>query len=189
MKVYVATAFKGFENEVEIEELCSAVKAAGHDDFCFTRDVEDYQQFVADTKELWECVQPEIDACEALIIDVSRGPDDECLAQASIAYGLKKSVFVIAKKGIAIDEIYDGMATLIIRYRTYDDIVEPMKSHAIYTGYQTSTALTVVMLLALVAVSIAWGLSQVFLPLGFVWLVVCWLVGYWIMKKYNLSSR
>ncbi len=129
MKVYITARFKGSENKSEIEELCAAVKAAGMEDFCFIRDVENYQKTFDNPKDLWERSKLEIQKCDALLIDVSDSPSGGRVVEVGIAYALGLPIFVIAKSGAEYKGFFDGVATQVIRYKKYSDIVAPLSKY------------------------------------------------------------
>lgn len=122
MKVYVAARFKGSENNSDIEQLCAVVRAAGMDDYCFVREVEK----IDDPKELFERAYHEVAACDAFLIDVSDNPSGGRVVEAGIAFALKKPIVVIVKNDVDYKEVYDGIATRVIRYETYSDISQPL---------------------------------------------------------------
>lgn len=53
MRVYITISF-GDTTKEQIEKLCSLVKSAGFEDFCFIRDVENYQQIFNNPKDLMQ---------------------------------------------------------------------------------------------------------------------------------------
>lgn len=128
MKIYIAARFKGLENKQEIEELCSAVKSAGMEDFCFIRDIEGYQPIFSDLQQLWRRAKQEIEECDALLIEVSDAPTGGRVVEAGIAYGLGKPIIVIVKEGTTYRPFFDGIATKVISYSRYSDIIEPLRA-------------------------------------------------------------
>ena len=128
MKIYITARFKGLDNKADIEALCAAVKASGMEDFCFIRDVENYQHTFDDLKELWQRATEEIANCDALLIDVSDNPGGGRVAEGGIAYALNKPIFVIVKQGADYKSMFDGLATQVIQYGTFSDIT-PQLSH------------------------------------------------------------
>ncbi len=129
MRLYITARFKGQENKPEIEELCAAVEAAGMEDFCFIRDVENYQKTFNDPKDLWERSKLEIQKCDALLIDVSDSPSDGRVVEAGIAYALGLPIFVIAKNDVSYKNFFNGIATQVIRYEKYGDITAPLSRY------------------------------------------------------------
>lgn len=129
MKIYIAARFKGAENKPEIESLCAAVRASGLEDFCFIRDVENYEKTFDNPQELWARTLQEMNACDAFLIDVSDRPTGGRVIEAGIAYAQKQPIFVLVKSGVDYKEIYDGIATLVITYDDYSDIIEPLKNY------------------------------------------------------------
>jgi hypothetical protein len=119
MKIYITSRFAGDQNRDEIEQLCAAVRSAGLVDFSFVRDVERYQKIFPDPQELWRRTKEELSRCDALLIDVSDNP-----------YALGLPIFVLAKNGVAYKPVYDGIATEIIRYRTYGDSIPTLQKYA-----------------------------------------------------------
>ena len=129
MKTYIAARFKGAENKPEIESLCAAVRASGLEDFCFIRDVENYEKTFDNPQKLWDRTLQKMNACDAFVIDVSDRPTGGRVIEAGIAYALKQPIFVLVKSGTSYKEIYDGIATLVITYDSYNDIIEPLKNY------------------------------------------------------------
>jgi nucleoside 2-deoxyribosyltransferase len=126
MKVCITTRFKAAENKKDIVNLCAAVRAAGMEDFSFIRDVENYQKTFNDPKDLWKRAKEEIEKCDALLIDVSDNPSGGRVIEAGIAYALDMPIFVLIKDELQYKDIYDGIGTTIIRYKTYADITRSL---------------------------------------------------------------
>ena len=126
MKIYVTARFKGEANKTEIEKLCLAVRDSGMEDFCFIRDVENYQKTFNNPNDLWERSLFEIKSCDALLIDVSDVPTGGRVIEAGIAYALGLPVFVIAKTGLPCKDIFVGIATEVIFYDEYTGITPPL---------------------------------------------------------------
>lgn len=129
MKVYVTARYKGTENKAEIEDLCRAVRGSGMEDFCFIRDVENYQVVFDDPKSLWERALLEIKNCDATLIDVSDAPTGGRVVEAGIAYALGQPIFVIVKQGVKYKELFGGIATLVIEYDDYSDITNALTKY------------------------------------------------------------
>jgi nucleoside 2-deoxyribosyltransferase len=127
MKLYVTARFKGNENKHDIEALCDAVHQAGIEDFCFIRDVENYQKTFDDPKQLWERSLLEIQRCDGLLIDVSDAPTGGRVIEAGIAYGLGIPIVVVVQSGVSYKQLYDGIAKKVIEYKNYSDITNLLK--------------------------------------------------------------
>ena len=129
MKIYITSRFKGSsENKEDIEKLCSAVRAAGMEDFHFIRDVEHYQpNFFKDQKELWSATLKYLAECEALLIDISDTPSGGRLVEAGMAYALNIPIYVIVKSGVTYKDFYSGIATSIYEYDEIGDIAKRLK--------------------------------------------------------------
>ncbi len=129
MRIYIASRFKGApENKKEIEKLCSAVRAAGMEDFHFIRDIENYESnFFSTGKELWDTARRYIAECDAMLIDVSDSPSGGRLVEAGIAYALDKPIFIVVENGVTYKDFYNGIATSIIPYDNVDDITGQLK--------------------------------------------------------------
>ncbi len=130
MRVYVTARFKGIENKADIEALCAAVHQAGLEDVCFIRDVEHWQKAFPDPRELWSRSLLEVKQCDALLIDVSDNPGGGRVLEAGIAYALGMPIFVLVKEGIPYKEIFTGIATEVITYAAYDDIIPALSTYA-----------------------------------------------------------
>jgi nucleoside 2-deoxyribosyltransferase len=128
MKLFVTAKFKGDENKADIEKLCSIVRTAGFDDFCFIRDIEKYQRGAfPDSHELMTQAREELLKCDALLIDVSDNPGGGRVIEAGMAFGNDKPVIVIAKRGTQIGVPMSGIASIVIEYDDIEDIMEPLK--------------------------------------------------------------
>lgn len=120
-RVYITTSFQNTENKEEIEYLCSLVREAGFEDFCFIRDVEHYQHVFDNPKDLMDRALQEIKQCDYLLIDMTDKPTGRAI-EAGMAYALGKKVVVIMKKGTVIKDTTRGIASKIIEYENIEDI-------------------------------------------------------------------
>ncbi|MFC1656821.1 nucleoside 2-deoxyribosyltransferase [Patescibacteria group bacterium] len=125
MRVYIAVPFKGEENKKEIEELCLKVRKAGHEDFCFVRDIENYQNFFSAPHKLMQKSKKEIEKSDAFLINYN-GPGTGIMIEMGIAYTLNKKVILITKKGTKIRNSIKGVTSKIIEYQKLDDIIAPL---------------------------------------------------------------
>lgn len=128
MKMYITARFKGIKNKGDIEGLCAAVRESGLQDFCFIRDIENFQRTFPDTKQLWARTKIELKQCQALLIDVSDDPGGGRVIEAGMAFALEIPIIVIVKKGVQYNQHYNGIAAKVIEYDSYADIIEPLKS-------------------------------------------------------------
>lgn len=129
-KIYVTVSFKGSDNnnKKKIVYLCSLVKEAGFEDFCFIRDVEHFKHVFNNPKELMIRAFEEIQKCDFLLIDMSDKPTGRAI-EAGIAYTLGKKVVVIMKKGTLIKSTTQGIADIVIDYDLLEDIVPKLKNY------------------------------------------------------------
>ncbi len=125
MRIFVTASFG--DSKENIKRLCSAIKAAGLEDFCFIRDVENYQKMFDDLKELMQRAREEIDKSDALLIDMTDKPTGRAI-EAGIAYALGKKVIVIMKMGTKIKDTVRGIADEVIEYQVIEDITPTLKS-------------------------------------------------------------
>ena len=107
MKVYITVTFKGDKNKAEIEHLCSIVKNAGFEDFCFIRDVENYQKVFNNPKELMDRAREEIIKCDVLLFDATNKSTGRAI-EVGIAYSNKKKIIIIMKEGTKIKDALRG---------------------------------------------------------------------------------
>ena len=124
MKIYITASFG--DTKEEIENLCMIVRNAGLEDFCFIRDVENYQKVFDDPKELMQKGLETIKDCDALLIDMTDKPTGRAL-EAGMAYALGKPVIVIMKKGTQIKDTTRGIANVVIEYNEIADLSEALK--------------------------------------------------------------
>lgn len=120
-RIFITTPYKNAENKVEIEHLCSLVRQAGFEDFCFVRDVEHYTHIFTDPHELMQRAFEEIKKSDWLLIDVTNKPTGRAI-EAGIAFALKKKIVVMMKKGTKVKDSVRGIADKIIEYDSLDDI-------------------------------------------------------------------
>lgn len=125
-KIFITASFQNDENKEEIEELCSLVKEAGFIDFCFIRDVENYQKVFNNPKDLMNRALAEIKKCDYLLIDMTDKPTGRAI-EAGMAYALGKKIIVIMKKGTKIKDTTRGIATAIIEYEDIKEITQGLK--------------------------------------------------------------
>lgn len=126
MKLYVAVRFKGLENKSEVEEFCKAVKESGFEDFCFVRDVENYQKVFDDPKELWIRAKAEIENCDGLLVDTSDKPSGGRVVEIGIAYALNLPIFEANKKGVTCKPVFKAIATDFFEYEDFNDLTSKL---------------------------------------------------------------
>jgi nucleoside 2-deoxyribosyltransferase len=127
MKLFITFQFNQGKNKLEIEHLCNLVREAGFEDFCFIRDVENYQKIFDDSRELMTRAKQEISGCDALLIDLTDKSTGRAI-EAGMAFSMGKKIIVIAKKGTLLKDTAKGIADLIIEYDKIDDIVPELKN-------------------------------------------------------------
>lgn len=126
MKVFITASFKEDKNKTEIEQLCRIVKNAGFEDFCFIRDVENYQKVFNDPKELMDRAKIEILRCDILLFDATEKSTGRAL-EVGIAFANKKRIIVVMKEGTKIKDTLRGVANAVITYNTIEDIQDDLK--------------------------------------------------------------
>jgi len=124
-RIYITTSFNNGKNKEEIENLCYLVKSAGFEDFCFIRDIENYQKVFNDSIELMKRAKEEIEKSDFLLIDITDKPTGRAI-EAGIAYTLNKKIIVIMKKGTQIKDTTRGISDEVIEYNNIEDIVKPL---------------------------------------------------------------
>ncbi len=127
MKVFITASFKEGKNKAEIELLCSLVKESGFQDFCFIRDIENYQKMFHDSKELMDVAKEEIKKCDVLLIDMTHKPTGRAI-EAGIAFAMNKKIITIMKKGTKIKDTTKGISNMIIEYEKIKDIIKPLSN-------------------------------------------------------------
>src|SRR3989344_164661 len=125
MRIFITASFG--DSKENIERLCRAVKAAGFEDFCFIRDVENYQKMFDDPKELMQRARKEIKKSDALLIDMTDKPTGRAI-EAGIAYALGKRIIVIMRRGTVIKDTTRGIADVLIEYNEIDDITLQLRT-------------------------------------------------------------
>lgn len=121
MKVFITASFQGQKNKKEIEELCSLVATAGFEDFCFIRDIENYQKVFKDSRLLMRRVKEEIAKCDALLFDATKKSSGRAI-EAGMAFQAKKRIIVILKKGVKVKDSVLGIADEIIIYQEKENL-------------------------------------------------------------------
>lgn len=128
MKLYITAPFKGEENKNEIENLCNLVRAAGFEDFCFIRDVENYQKVFNDPKELMARLTTELAACDGLLIDLTYQSTGQLL-EMGMAYAMGKKIIALMKKDLKISDTARGAAGYLVEYENWEEIKEKLKDY------------------------------------------------------------
>jgi nucleoside 2-deoxyribosyltransferase len=121
MKMFITATFKEDKNKTEIEKLCSIVKQAGFDDFCFIRDVENYKKTFSNPTDLMENAKNEISKCDILLYDGSKKSTGRAI-ELGIAYCLHKKIIIIKNTNTKIKDSLSGTADKIINYKNIEDI-------------------------------------------------------------------
>lgn len=127
-KIYITVSFDGTNNREEIEYLCSLIKKAGFEDFCFIRDIKHFKHVFDSPEELMIQTLGEVKKCDYLLIDMSDKPIGRAI-EAGMAYALGKKIVVIMKKGTAIKDTTRGIADVIIKYDNLEKIVQKLESY------------------------------------------------------------
>ena len=127
MKVFITASFKEGKNKDEIEYLCSLIKESGFEDFCFIRDVENYQKMFDDPRELMDRAKEEILKSDILLIDMTNKPTGRAI-EAGIAFAQNKKIISIMKTGTKIKDTTRGISDAVIEYDEIKDIVNPLIS-------------------------------------------------------------
>ncbi|MEX0650297.1 MAG: hypothetical protein WD200_04800 [Candidatus Andersenbacteria bacterium] len=125
-RVFITASFEHGKNKDEIEHLCSLVKEAGFEDFCFIRDVEHYEKVFNDAHELMKRTAQEIQKSDYLLLDMTDKPTGRAV-EAGMAYAMRKKVILIAKEGTVIKDSVRGVAEGVIEYKDIQDIVPGLK--------------------------------------------------------------
>ena len=129
MKLFITHTFKGDQNRSEIEQLCSVVRSAGWEDYCFVRDAENYSKDVfSNPKELMLAAKEAIKSCDALLMDIT-DPSLGKGIEAGIAFDLAKKIIVIKKKSAEVRRTAYGIADLVVEYQKIEDIISPLNNY------------------------------------------------------------
>ena len=124
MKLFITVSFG--DKKEEVERICSLARSVGFEDFCFVRDVENYEKIFDNPKDLMRRAKEEIEKSDALLIDVSDKPTGRAI-ELGIAYALNKKIIVIMREGTPIKDTVRGVADLIIEYDDIADITVGLK--------------------------------------------------------------
>ncbi|MFO7711052.1 MAG: hypothetical protein R6V53_04790 [Candidatus Woesearchaeota archaeon] len=127
MRVFITASFKEGKNREEIELLCSLIKESGFEDFCFIRDIENYQKQFDDPGELMNRAKEEIQKSDVLLIDMTHKPTGRAI-EAGIAFAQGKRIISIMKTGTKIKDTTRGISDALIEYENIKDIVNPLRS-------------------------------------------------------------
>ena len=127
MKIFITASFKEGKNKDEIEYLCSLIRESGFEDFCFIRDIENYQKIFDDPKELMNRAKEEISKSDILLIDMTHKPTGRAI-EAGIAFAQNKKIISIMKKGTKIKDTTRGISDAVIEYDDIKEIVTPLNS-------------------------------------------------------------
>jgi len=126
MKMFITATFKKAENKPSIEQLCSFVRGAGFEDFCFIRDVERYKKIFSDPKQLMIQATAEIKNCDALLFDATKKSMGRAI-ELGIAYACHKKIIILVRNTVKIKDSVRGIADEIIIYETSGDIQNELR--------------------------------------------------------------
>ena len=116
MKVFITASYG---NKKEIDRICSIVKNAGFDDYCFARD----EGFFDDQQLMMEKAREKIEECDALLFDASEESTGRAI-EVGIAYANKKKIIVTLEEGVVIKDTLRGVADKVITYKNIEEIEE-----------------------------------------------------------------
>ncbi|MFC1960252.1 nucleoside 2-deoxyribosyltransferase [Chloroflexota bacterium] len=125
MRLYITATYKGTANRAEVEHLCDLVAQSGWEDFCFIRDVENWQTVFDDPRDLMARSLETVQDCDALLIDLTHKPTGRAY-ETGMAYALGKRVIVIMQRDTAVKDTTRGIAAAIITYNQIDEIGGPL---------------------------------------------------------------
>jgi len=125
-RMFITASYKGEENREEIENLCLLVRQSGFEDFCFIRDVENYQHVFDDPRELMKKAFEEIQKSDWLLIDMTDKPTGRAI-EMGMAFALNKKIVTIIKRGTIIKDTVRGVSQAIIEYGNIEEIVPKLK--------------------------------------------------------------
>lgn len=126
MRVFVTASFEEGKNKNEIERLCLIVKNAGFEDFCFIRDVENYQKVFNNPRQLMDRSREEILKCDVLLFDATEKSTGRAI-EAGIAFSNNKKIIIVMRNGTFIKDTLRGVADVVITYDTLGDIQDDLK--------------------------------------------------------------
>ncbi|HRC28546.1 MAG TPA: nucleoside 2-deoxyribosyltransferase [Candidatus Saccharimonas sp.] len=128
MKCYVTSRFNNaITHKSIILSLCDAVDAAGHTSVSFIRDVEKFDPHHFSTQQqVWSAALALLRECDCLLIDVSDAPSGGRNVEVGMGYALNMPIYVIVKNGLDYKPFYDGVASKVIRYDTYEDVAREL---------------------------------------------------------------
>lgn len=125
MRLYITATYKGTANRAEVEHLCALVARSGWEDFCFVRDVENWEHVFDNPRDLMARALDTIRESDALLIDLTHKPTGRAY-EAGMAYTLGKRVIVIAQRGTPLKATTLGIADAVIEYDAIEEIVTPL---------------------------------------------------------------
>ncbi len=125
MRLYITATYKGHANRTDVEHLCDLVARSGWEDFCFIRDVENWQKVFDDPRDLMQRSLETIRDSDALLLDLTHKPTGRAY-EAGIAFALGKRIILIMQRGTALKDTSRGIADAIIAYDSLEEIVEPL---------------------------------------------------------------
>ena len=126
MKVFITASFKEGRNKEGIEKLCRVVKNAGFEDFCFIRDVENYQKIFNNPRELMNRAKKEILDSDVLLFDATEKSTGRAI-ELGIAFANGKKIITIMKEGTVIKDTLKGASDVIVSYNKIEDIEDQLK--------------------------------------------------------------
>ena len=134
MKIFITATFRKTKNKFEIERLCSVVREAGFEDFCFIRDIEHYKKIFSDPRQLMLRTTEEIKNSDSLLFDATKKSTGRAI-ELGIAYSNHKKIIILVKNSSKIKDSVRGVADEIITYAKIEDIRDTLRR--IYKDWNT----------------------------------------------------
>jgi len=117
MRAFLSIRFSGDgENRKQMEEVISAIEAAGAQVYCFVKDAEKWGDILFRAEEMMELTFGEINKSDLLIADVSDWPIGVGV-EAGYAFAKKIPVICICRMDKRVATTVTGLADTVIRYK------------------------------------------------------------------------
>lgn len=122
MRVFLSIKYHpDMRNRALIEAISAALRVGGMDTICVVRDLEAWGTVAYTPQALMEATFAAIHQCALVLVELSEKGVGVGI-EAGYAYARQKPIVVLAPTGADLSSTLAGIATLVVRYNSHDDL-------------------------------------------------------------------
>ena len=124
-KLFITAKYSSVEGDAQyMKNLYRVAVDAGWQPYCFAIERPKYDN----QTQLWEDARSDIESCQGLMVDCTDQSMAGRMVEVGIAYERKIPIIVIKKSGAKHNILFDGVASKVVEYDSYDDITASLAS-------------------------------------------------------------